>query len=108
LIIRIAHAGNGHLDAPLLAAFGVNIDGVLGFGSQVGRMFAKDTALSAKGAAESLVAISAQYFLALVTGNVLGFRVEKKDAPVHVMGNNPLLEIIQDAFEIIPVAYQIF
>jgi hypothetical protein len=71
-------------------------------------MLTKDTALTAKRSAESLVAITTQYFFARVTGDAFGFGIEKKDAPVHIMGNNPFFEIIQNAFQVIPVAHQIF
>jgi hypothetical protein len=91
-----------------LAAFGADVQGVFGFLRQFGRIFTKNTAFSAKGTAKSLMAIPAQYIRAAVTGDAFGFRIEKKDAPVHVMGNNPFFKVIQDIFQVVPVAHQIF
>jgi hypothetical protein len=54
------------------------------------------------------MAIPAQHFITRVTADAFGFGIEKKDAPVHVVGDNPFFEIIQDIFQVIPVAHQIF
>jgi hypothetical protein len=32
---------------------------------------------------------------------MFGLRIEKKDSPVHVMGDDALFEIIQDVFQVI-------
>jgi hypothetical protein len=58
----------------------------------------------AKGAAECLMAIPSQNFLPAVPGNAFGFLVEKKDAPVHVMGNDALFQVVQDRFQVILMA----
>ena len=54
------------------------------------------------------MAISAQHFLPAISGNMLGLRIEKKDSPVHVMGDDALFEIIQNIFQVILVAHKIF
>jgi hypothetical protein len=49
--------------------------------------------------------IPAQHVFTPVTGDAFGFGIKKKDAPVHVVGDNPFFEIIQDIFKVIPVAH---
>jgi hypothetical protein len=61
--------------------------------------------LTAKRAAKRLVAISTQNFLTGIAGDPFGFLVEKKDAPVHVMGNDTFFEIVQNRFQIVLVAH---
>jgi hypothetical protein len=60
--------------------------------------------LTAKRAAKSLVAISPQDLLPAVAGNTFGLLIEKKDAPVHVMGNDAFFKIVQDSFQVILMA----
>ena len=72
-----------------LAVFSRNIEGILGFISQRRGVVAKCAALTAKRTAKGFMTIAAQYLLPAVAGNALGFLVEKEDAPVHVMGDNP-------------------
>jgi len=51
------------------------------------------------------MAISIQDLLPAVSGNAFGFLVEKKDASVHVMGNDSFFKIVQDSLQVILMAH---
>jgi hypothetical protein len=46
------------------------------------------------------MAVSAQNLISAVPGDLFGCRVEKKDFSIHIMGNDAILEIVQDPFQI--------
>ena len=46
--------------------------------------------------------------LPAVAGYAFGFLVEKKDLPVHVMGNDSFFKIVQDRLQVILMADYIF
>ena len=105
LAVAVLHTGNGHLDSPVFAGFGSEVERILGFSGRCRVIIAKHTAFATKWTAERLVAISAQHLLSTVSGNMFGLRVEKKDAPVHVMSDDAFFEIIQDVFQVILVTH---
>jgi hypothetical protein len=103
--VAVLHTGNGHFYTPVLTGFGSEVECILGFIGRFRVIIAKGTMFAAKRTAERLVAISAQHFLPAVSGNLLSLRVEKKDAPVHVMSDDAFFEIIQDVFQVILVTH---
>ena len=94
--------------APGFTGFSSNINGIFGCARQFRLVYAKCTVLAAEGAAKRLVAISPQDLLPAVAGYAFGFLVEKKDLPVHVMGNDSFFKIVQDRLQVILMADYIF
>jgi hypothetical protein len=105
MTVAVLHTGNGHLDTPVFTGLGREVERILGFIGRFRVIIAKCTAFTTKWTAERLVAISAQHFLPAVSGNMFGLRIEKKDSPVHVMGDDAFFEIIQDVFQVILVTH---
>jgi hypothetical protein len=89
----------------VFTGFGSEVERILGFIGRFRVIIAKYTAFTTKWTAESLMAVSAEHLLPAVSGNMFGLRVEKKDAPVHVMGDDAFFEIIQDVFQVILVTH---
>jgi hypothetical protein len=103
--LLISHAGNVQFHPARLAAFGCDGKGRLRVFSRIGHVIRKFASPTAKRMAESLMAVFAQDIFPVVTGNTFGFLVEKKDAPIHVMGNYSFFETVQDMLQVIPMAH---
>ena len=65
-------------------------------------MVAEGAALPAEGDAEGVVAVPAEDFFPAESGNLFGLLVEKEDAAIQVVRDNPLFEIIEDAGQVLP------
>ena len=64
---------------------------------------AKGTVPATKRAVKNFVAIPSQNVVFRKTGYSFSFLIEKEDAPVQVMGDDPFLEIIKDPFQIFSI-----
>ena len=64
---------------------------------------AKGTLPAAKRAVKNFVAILSQNVVFRKTGYSFSFLIEKEDAPVQVMGDDPFLEIVKDPFQIFSI-----
>ena len=47
--------------------------------------------------------VAAENVLPLDPGDLLGSIVKEENLPVHIMGQDPFLEAVEDGFEIFPV-----
>ncbi len=54
------------------------------------------------------MAVAAQHLRPGVAGDALRLPVEKEDPALHVVGDDAFLEVVQDLFEVVPVAHQGF
>ena len=104
----IRHAHHRHLDLFGLTGLGDNIEGVVEVGPGIRRLPAKRALIAAKRPPESLVAVPAQNLLPGITGQ--GFRrpVETDDAPLPVMADDPIRQVVQDLFQVLLILGEIF
>ena len=104
----VVHAGERHLDAAGVPGLGDDAEAIVGVFGRIRRGFAEGAALPAERGSERLVAIPAQHLRAAVAGDAFRLPVEEKDAPLQVVGDDPLFQVVQDMFQIVPVAHQGF
>ena len=53
------------------------------------------------------MAIPAENFLPFDSRDLFGGIVEEENPPIHVMGQDAVLEIVEDVFQISPVCYAV-
>jgi hypothetical protein len=54
---------------------------------------------------ECIMAVLAHNLLPLISGNPFSLLVEKENAPIQIVGNNALLEAVQDMLKIVAMAH---
>jgi hypothetical protein len=92
----------------VLTGLGGDVEGIIVALGPLGLAVAEGAAGSAERFAESLVAIPAQHLVSPKTSDAFGLAVEKKDSALHVVGNDPLLQAVEDMLQVVPVAQQGF
>ena len=104
----IRHAHHRHLDLFGLTGLGDNIERIVEVGPGIRRLPAKRTLIAAKGPPESLVTVPAQNLLPGITGQ--GFRrpVEADDAPLPVMADDPIRQVVQNLLQVLLILAGMF
>jgi hypothetical protein len=96
----VTHHGGSELYPTLLTAFGCYVQGVFGMIGRQGLAIAKRTVLTTERAVEHLVAITPKDLVTAETGHPFGFGIEKIDPALQIVGNDALVQIIQNADQV--------
>ena len=101
--VVVGHGRHGHFRPPGLAIAAIDGDGIFTVVRKHRVGLAEAALLSAERRTEGLVAIPAKDILAGESSDALGLGVEEEDPPLHVMGDDPFLQVVQDPFQVGPV-----